>query len=115
MEETVTDKEGKFRFRSLPLEDNLLFKVDEMDQNLELDDFTLYIFDRNGKKIAQLRRGQNDFFIYKPLGFDTANNLNTIEEDSLDINISITTDYDLIVVYYDSNQSSVKGNDVSKL
>jgi outer membrane protein OmpA-like peptidoglycan-associated protein len=115
IEEVYTDKNGKFRFRSLPIEDNLLFKVDEQDQDLELDDFTLYIFDRNGKKIAQLRRGQNDFFIYKPLGFDTSNHLTQIGEDSLDINISIKTEYDLVVVYFDSNKSNVKGNDVSKL
>ncbi|UKN02365.1 OmpA family protein [Paracrocinitomix mangrovi] len=115
IEETKTDAQGKFRFRSLPLEDNLLFKINEDDPNLELDDFTLYIFDRDGKKIAQLRRGQNDFFIYKPLGFESANNLNQIEEDSIDVNISIKTDYDLVVVYFDSNKSNAKSSDLSKL
>ena len=115
IEETTTDENGKFRFRSLPIEDNLLFKVDEENEDLELDDFTLYIFDRNGKKIAQLKRGQNDYFIYKPLGFDTGHDLTTINEDSLDINISINTDYDLVVVYFDSNRSDVKSSDRNKL
>ena len=115
IEETTTNNNGEFRFRSLPIGDNLLFKMDEKDENLDLDDFTLYIYDRNGKRIAQLRRGQNDYFIYKPLGFDTSHNLNTINEDSLDINISINTKFDLVVVYYDSNESEVKRSDRDKL
>lgn len=115
IEETVTDEEGKFRFRSLPVGDNLLFKMKENQENFDLDDFTLYIFDRNGKKIAQLRRGQNDYFIFKPLGFDTENNLTQVQEDSLGINISIRTNYDLVVVYFDSNKSNVKSRDLGKL
>lgn len=115
IEEIITDSDGKFRFRSLPVGDNLLFKVDEKDENLDLDDFTLYIYDRNGKKVAQLRRGQNDYFIYKPLGFDTGHELTTINEDSLDINISINTKFELVVVYFDSNQSEVKSGDKTKL
>ena len=114
LEETVTDENGKFRFRSLPLDMNLLFKMDDGDENLQLDDFTLYIYDRNGKKIAQLRKGQNDYFIYKPLGFDIGNHLTTIKEDTLE-HISIDTKYDLTVVYFDSNKSNVKSNDLSKL
>lgn len=115
LEETITDKHGKFRFRSLPVGDNLLFKVAEEEQGLDLDEFTLYIYDRNGKKIAQLKRGQNDYFIYKPLGFDTEHNLTQVEEDSLDINISIKSNYDVVTVYFDSNKSNVKSNDLSKL
>lgn len=113
LEETKTDKNGNFRFRNLPLENNLLFKVSEKDENLSLDDFTLYIFDRNGKKIAQLKRGQNDYFMYKPLGFDAENNLTKINEDSLDI--SIKTDHDIVVVYFDSNKSNVKSSDMGKV
>ncbi|MCB9224184.1 MAG: OmpA family protein [Crocinitomicaceae bacterium] len=115
LNETYTDKQGRFRFRNLPVEDNFLFKVDEMDANLQLDDFTLYIFDRNGKKIAQLRRGQNDFFIFKPLGFDTDHHLTHVTEDSLDIEINIKTNYDIVVVYFDSNKSNVKNADLGKL
>jgi outer membrane protein OmpA-like peptidoglycan-associated protein len=115
LEETSTDKSGNFRFRNLPLNDNILFKVDEKDENLQLDDFTLYIFDRNGKKIAQLKRGQNDYFIFKPLGFETNSQLSHVNEDSLDIHISIKTDHDIVVVYFDSNKSEVKSSDISKL
>lgn len=114
LDETLTDNKGNFRFRNLPIDDNLLFKVNEKDENLELDDFTLYIFDRNGKKIAQLKRGQNDYFIYKPLGFENST-LTHVSEDSLDINISIDTDHDIVIVYFDSNKSNAKSSDLKKL
>jgi outer membrane protein OmpA-like peptidoglycan-associated protein len=115
LDETYTDKHGHFRFRNLPVEDNFLFKVDELSDNFILDDFTLYIFDRNGKKIAQLHKGQNNFFIFKPLGFESTNNLTQVKEDSLDFNLSIKTDYDIVVVYFDSNKSNVKSRDLGKL
>ncbi|MEO9533254.1 MAG: OmpA family protein [Crocinitomicaceae bacterium] len=112
LEETTTDDKGKFRFRNLPVDDNLLFKVNEKDENLELDDFTLYIFDRNGKKIAQLKRGQNDYFIFKPLGFENTD-LTQIKEDSLDI--TIQTSHDIVTVYFDSNKSNAKSADLKFL
>ncbi len=113
LEETNTDKNGNFRFRNLPLEDNVLFKVAEKDEDMLLEDFTLYIFDRNGKKIAQLRRGQNDYFIYKPLGFETDNTITHVGEDSLDF--ALQTDHAIVTVYFDSNKSNAKSKDVSKL
>ena len=112
LEETTTDGKGKFRFRNLPLDNNLLFKVNEKDENLKLDDFTLYIFDRNGKKIAQLKRGQNDYFIFKPLGFEDVN-LTQIKEDSLDI--TIQTSHTIVTVYFDSNKSNAKDSDLKQL
>ncbi|MBI3135331.1 MAG: OmpA family protein [Bacteroidetes bacterium] len=111
---TQTDEKGQFRFRSLPVETNVLFKIDENDPNLKLDEFTLYIFDRYGKKVAGLERGQNGYFIYKPLGFENSN-LAQIEEDSLNMDLALTTNYDIVKVHFDSNKSNVKSEDVSEL
>lgn len=113
LEETLTDKGGNFRFRNLPIQSNLLFKVKETDETLALDEFTLFIFDRDGKKIAQLRRGQNDYFNYKPLGFESQNDLTTVDNPSLEF--SLNTNKDVVVLYFDSNQSSVKNSDMGKL
>ncbi|MBK8925898.1 MAG: OmpA family protein [Crocinitomicaceae bacterium] len=112
--ETQTDQKGEFRFRSLPVETNILFKIDESDPDLKLDDFTLYIYDRYGKKVAGLSRGQNGYFIYKPLGFQQSN-LSQIDEDSLDIDLALTTNYDIINVYFDSNKANVKSDDLDEL
>lgn len=111
---TKTDSVGNFRFRNLPMSDNFLFKLDESDLPFQLEGFTLYVFDRYGKKIAQLKRGQNGFFIFQPLGFETTQ-LTEVQEDSLDIHLNIKTNYEIVTVYFDSNQSNVKSNDLSKL
>src|SRR5690606_26357898 len=63
----TTDANGAFRFRNLPVNNNLLFKLEGVDNALIMDDFTLYINDRHGKKIAGLKRGQNGFFNFRPL------------------------------------------------
>ena len=112
---TQTDDKGQFRFRSLPTGTNVLFKLDENDPDLKLDDFTLYIYDRYGKKVAGLERGQSGYFIYKPLGFEHNNSLTTVDEDSLDIDLALVTNYALVTVYFDSNQSSVKSGDLDDL
>jgi len=112
---TQTDNKGEFRFRSLPAGTNVLFKIDEGDPNIKLDDFTLYIYDRYGKKVAGLERGQGGYFIYKPLGFENGNSLSHVAEDSLDIDLALITNYDLMTVYFGSNQASVNSEDLAEL
>lgn len=112
IEKELTDKDGVFRFRNLPVEKSLLFKLEETDENFILDDFTLYIYDRNGQKMAGLRRGQEGFFTYRPLGYDLDNQLSQIEEDNLEFILGGQTNRDHILVYFDSNQSQVKSSDM---
>ena len=112
IEKEFTDKDGVFRFRNLPVEKSLLFKLEETDENFILDDFTLYIYDRNGQKMAGLRRGQEGFFTYRPLGYDLDNQLSQIEEDNLDFILGGQKNRDHILVYFDSNQSKVKSADM---
>lgn len=112
-----TDVNGAFRFRNLPAEKNLLFKLEGVDEGMLQDDFTLYINDRYGKKIAGLKRGQNGFFNFRPLGYDTSNELSTVEEEHLSfiLGTSPSKNKERILVYFDSNQSQVKSEDVKIL
>ena len=113
--ETTTDEKGEFRFRSLPVGDNILFKVEDGNSEFQLEDFTLYIFDRQGKKIAVLHRGQNGYFIYKPLGFEGNSSLSTVDTNPNDFTLNINTKYDIVTVYFNSNESAVKSGDRKKL
>lgn len=115
IEQELTDKDGVFRFRNLPVEKSLLFKLEENGDNFILDDFTLYIYDRNGQKIAGLKRGQDGFFTYRPLGYDLDNGLSKIEEDNLEFILGGQRKADHILVYFDSNQSQVKNSDINVL
>ncbi len=108
----LTDEKGMFRFRDLPVDRSLLFTLEENGENFILDDFTLYVFDRNGQKIAGLRRGQDGFFTFRPLGYDNSNQLSKIEEEHLDFILGEYKNRQRILVYFDSNQSQVKSNDL---
>jgi len=108
----LTDEKGMFRFRDLPIDRSLLFTLEENGENFILDDFTLYVFDRNGQKIAGLRRGQDGFFTFRPLGYDNSNQLSKIEEEHLDFILGQYKNRQLILVYFDSNQSQVKSSDL---
>lgn len=111
----ITDKNGMFRFRDLPVDRNLLFTLEENGQIFILDDFTLFIFDRNGQKIAGLRRGQEGYFTYRPLGYDNSSELSLMEEQHLDFILGNKNVRSRISVYFDSNQSQVKSDDMTIL
>ncbi len=111
----LTDQNGTFRFRDLPVDRNLLFTLEENGQIFILDDFTLFIFDRNGQKIAGLRRGQEGYFTYRPLGYDNSSELSLMEEQHLDFILGNKNVRSRISVYFDSNQSQVKSDDMAIL
>jgi outer membrane protein OmpA-like peptidoglycan-associated protein len=108
----LTDKNGEFRFKSLPLNRSILFQLNDNGENFIIDDFTLYIYDRDGKKIAELKQGADGFFTYRPLGYDTENSLTSVEEDNLKFILGENKEKSIILVYFDSNQESVKKRDM---
>ncbi|WP_070137084.1 OmpA family protein [Crocinitomix algicola] len=116
IEKEITDQNGAFRFRNLPPQKNLLFKLSGVDDGMIEDDFTLYIYDRYGKKVAGLKKGQNGYFTFRPLGYDNTNALSTVEEDHLSFILgNQNKERERILVYFDSNQSKVKSGDTKIL
>jgi outer membrane protein OmpA-like peptidoglycan-associated protein len=115
-----SNEKGQFRFRNLPINDNFLFKIEENGVLLNMDDFALYIEDRYGKKVAELQRGENGYFIFKPLGFNVKNTLSAIQEneDSLSIDFKpsvLNETFEIEKVYFDSNREKVKYSDYKRL
>jgi outer membrane protein OmpA-like peptidoglycan-associated protein len=112
----TTNEKGEFRFRNLPINDNFLFKIEENGTPLNMEDFELFLEDRFGKKIAQLQRGENGYFIYKPLGLNIETNLTQIEEDSLGFELEgLSKEHEVKLVYFDSNKEKVKSADLKYL
>jgi outer membrane protein OmpA-like peptidoglycan-associated protein len=111
----ITDKDGFFRFRNLPIDKTLMFQLKENGENFILDNFTLYIYDRYGQKIAGLRRGQDGYFTYRPLGYDKSDNLSEIETENLEFILGDQLKRKRIVVYFDSNQEQVKSEELKIL
>jgi len=113
-----TNEKGEFRYRSLPISDNFLFKIEENGSSLSMDEFTLFLEDRYGKKVAELQRGENGYFIFKPLGLNTNNNLSLITEDTLGIDYvppALNNKHLVKKVYFNSNRAETKKSDLEIL
>ena len=112
----TTNEKGEFRFRNLPINDNFLFKIEEDGLPLNMSDFELFLEDRYGKKIAQLQRGENGYFIFKPLGLNIETELTTKGEEALDFELEgLSTEHEVKLVYFDSNKEKVKHSDLKYL
>jgi outer membrane protein OmpA-like peptidoglycan-associated protein len=70
-----TDKRGNFDFRNLSHETNYLLTTEEIDQNL-----VLFIFDKEGNVVAQLKQNEMGSFTYRKIKADYANNLHALAE-----------------------------------
>ena len=109
-----SNKKGEFRFRNLPISNNFLFKLEENGQVLNMNDFSLYIEDRYGKKIAQLQRGEEGYFNYKPLGYKNDNTLISFQKDTLEF-VFDKPKIEIIKVYFNSNKKNVISKDLKLL
>jgi len=72
-----TDKRGNFDFKNLSHEVNYLLKTEEVDQNL-----VLFIFDKQGNVVAQLKQNNEGSFVYRKIKADYVNNLQMLSESN---------------------------------
>jgi len=70
-----TDQWGNFDFKNLSLEQNYILTTEEIDQNL-----VLFVFDKEGNVIAQLKQNESGSFVYRKIKADFATNLHAIAE-----------------------------------
>ncbi len=73
---TLTDDHGNFDFKNIPLDKNYILTTKEIDEKL-----ILFMFDQNGKVIAQLKQNEDGQFVYKKIDPEYANNLQLLSED----------------------------------
>jgi len=62
IQKTLTDKNGNFEFKNLPLGSNYIIKTDKNN-----DETILFIFNKENEVIAQMRMDENGQFIYRKL------------------------------------------------
>ncbi|MBL4709166.1 MAG: hypothetical protein JKY48_12085, partial [Flavobacteriales bacterium] len=63
---SYTDKEGRFKFSSLPYDQSVLLRVETEDQEL-IEDGRLFLTDEEGSKIKLIERLKNGDFTFKAL------------------------------------------------
>jgi outer membrane protein OmpA-like peptidoglycan-associated protein len=67
IQKTLTDKNGNFEFKNLPVGSNYIIKTDKNN-----DETILFIFNKDNEVIAQMRMDENGEFIYRKLNPDYA-------------------------------------------
>jgi len=100
------NSKGEFRFRNLPVKNNFHFKLESDGEMLDMQDFTLYVKNRFGKKIALLQPGDEGYFKYRPLGITEVEDLKIIDEFSINFTIDDPT-LVMVKVYFNTNKKNV--------
>lgn len=105
---TETDEDGNFQFNSLSAKKTYKFTADS-NKSLQL---TLY--NRYGKQIAKIQEEENNYFVFRPLGFQSDYNL-SLMDDKVQFDLNKSEQYDAVNVYFGSNKTEVNGEDLDKL
>lgn len=119
--EVLSDRLGQFTFKQLPGISTVLFKLEDMPTDFDLEKFSLFIEGDEGKQLAKLRSSEKGFFVYKPLGFASELPFELTEQmdDSKEHAIFGTNALDLSnaieSVYYGSNKTNPNSSDVLKI
>ena len=103
IESAKTNGKGYFRLSRLPLTESYLIKLNEEDSEFG-DKVNMFVMNRKGEKVALLKKDQNGFFVYTPLGLGGALDLSALdlEDGKMDDFIEVPT------VYYDKNSSKLR-------
>ncbi|MCC7452628.1 MAG: OmpA family protein [Crocinitomix sp.] len=105
---TTTDSLGNFEFGDLRNDTQHQFRI-ECDASTKLS-----LFNRYGDQIALIEASESNYFIYRPLGFQTNNELSALNT-SADFDINLSNEYETVLVYFGSNQANVLPEDLEKL
>ncbi|WP_027420600.1 OmpA family protein [Crocinitomix catalasitica] len=104
----LSDEEGRFSFTGLPEDEAYMFLA-ESDDVLEL-----YIVNRYGMVIAKIQSTEDKFFVFKPEGDKSENTVSLLNNEE-EFNLDMSNRYEIITVYFDSDQTKVMKNDLGKL
>lgn len=108
LESTKSDSLGNFSFTTLSSDKTYKFTADTQLQ------LSLTLYDRYGKEIARIQEEENHFFTYRPLGYQTEYNL-SLMDDQVAFDLNLSNRYEAILVYFETNESAVKREDLDKL
>lgn len=83
-----TDQRGNFTFKNVPLDENLIIQIEDVEEDL-----FLAIYDKNGNVIGQFKQNKKAQFIYKKINPDFADNLQklAVEDDVFEHNTTSIT------------------------
>ncbi|PCJ88195.1 MAG: hypothetical protein COA57_03705 [Flavobacteriales bacterium] len=95
MYEAVVDEKGNFEFKNLPPDHNYIFKIEAEDSDIKL-----IAFDKQGKKIEEIKANTKGEFVYERIASDEAS-LTIANETNEEIVVKKGDSYVLSNIYYD--------------
>ena len=105
---TKTDSLGNFVFNELRNNTQHQFRI-ECDESAQLS-----LFNRYGEGIALIEASEDNYFIYRPLGYQSDGELSALNATT-DFNINLSDEYETVLVYFGSNQTNVLPEDLDNL
>lgn len=103
-----SDKLGNFRFTDFSSENTYKFKA-ETHIPLELS-----LYNRYNREIAVLQEEDNNYFIFRPMGFHATNSLSLLEP-GVEFEIDLLNRYEAILVHFNTNQSAVMNEEIERM
>ncbi|MFD1553941.1 hypothetical protein DNU06_13950 [Putridiphycobacter roseus] len=82
------DANGEFKYRKLSGIENYIFKLSELDEQIDMSAFSLKIVDENGDFLKEILSNNSGEFEYRSLDFINVNSavtMNILEEGSFDL------------------------------
>lgn len=101
-----SDSLGNFRFTDFSSDQTYKFKA-ETHIPIELS-----LYNRFNKEVAVLQEEDNDFFIFRPKGYQADFSLSLLDKN-LRFNADLYNRYDAIVVHFNTNESKVKSEEMA--
>jgi len=119
--EVYTDEDGSFVFERLPGLTTVLFQLESVPENFDMDKFSLFVQDEGGKNLAKLQSSEKGYFVYKPLGYkvdipiEMEEQMNSSVKDEMFGNAALDVSSEIESVYFGSNRTEPNSTDVLKL
>ncbi len=119
--EAYMDESGNFIFERLPGLTTILFKLEGVEETFDIDKFSLFVKDENGKSLAKLQSSEKSYFVYKPLGYkvdipiEIKEQMNTKVEEEIFGNAALDVSSDIESVYFGSNKTNPNTSDILRL
>lgn len=109
--QSQTDKEGYFRFTSLPLDGNFKFKLKDAEDS---ENIILTIYDRKGEVVGYLKSNEEGYFYYHELSKDNPELMQTTDVNDVDV-LAMINNEELPKIYYEKNSSYIDEISAEKL
>jgi len=108
------DENGYFNYNSLPMMDEMMFKIGEDAPDLG-DKVKLKIMSRTRDIVVALTKDENGYYIYRKMNFENDVLVNENEDDNSNLELNNKINFDSMLIYYTKNSTKLSSSDMKGL